>query len=156
MPISFNHIPSDIKIPLYYVEVDPSMAGLPVLGLPALLVGTMLAPAISASITTATWSASQATYTTSTPHGIPVGATVVISGMNPSGFNGSFVTVTGTTGSTLVVAMTSSPGAFVSGGTVSTIGSTGTPNVPRPIGSQAQADASYGRGSELARMFTAY
>jgi phage tail sheath gpL-like len=156
MPISFNHIPSDIKIPLYYVEVDPSMAGLPVLGLPALLVGTMLAPAISASITTATWSASQATYTTSTPHGIPVGATVVISGMNPSGFNGSFVTVTGTTGSTLVVAMTSSPGAFVSGGTVSTIGSTGTPNVPTPIGSQAQADASYGRGSELARMFTAY
>jgi phage tail sheath gpL-like len=42
MPISFSAIPSDIKIPLYWVELDPSMAGLPVLGLPALLVGTMI------------------------------------------------------------------------------------------------------------------
>ena len=32
-----------IKIPLYWVEVDPSMAGLPRLNLRALLVGTMTA-----------------------------------------------------------------------------------------------------------------
>jgi phage tail sheath gpL-like len=82
MPISFSNIPSDIKIPLYYVEVDPSMAGLPVLGLPALLVGTMLDP------------------------------------------------------------MTS--------------GATGTPDTPIAIGSQAQADAAFGQGSELSRMFMAY
>ena len=42
MPISFSQIPADLKIPLYWVEVDPSMAGLPVLGLPALLVGAMI------------------------------------------------------------------------------------------------------------------
>jgi phage tail sheath gpL-like len=81
MPISFSQIPADIKIPLYYVEVDPSMAGLPVLGLPALIVGTMLA---------------------------------------------------------------------------STAGATGQPDVATPIGSQAQADAAYGQGSEVSRMFKAY
>ena len=42
MPISFNQIPANIKVPLYWVEVDPSMAGLPQLGLRALLVGTMI------------------------------------------------------------------------------------------------------------------
>ena len=81
MPISFSQIPSNIKIPLYYVEVDPSMAGLPALLLPALLVGTMLA---------------------------------------------------------------------------STAGAAGQPNVPTPIGSQAQADAAYGQGSELSLMFKSY
>jgi phage tail sheath gpL-like len=42
MPISFSQIPADIKVPLYWVEVDPSKAGLPQLGLRALLVGTKL------------------------------------------------------------------------------------------------------------------
>lgn len=79
MPISFSQIPQGIKIPLYYVEVDPSMAGLPVLGLPALLVGTMLST-----------------------------------------------------------------------------GASGTPSVPIPIGSQAQADATFGMGSELSLMFKSY
>src|SRR5262245_14288430 len=41
MPISYSQIPADLKIPLYWVEVDPSMAGLPVLHQPALLVGVM-------------------------------------------------------------------------------------------------------------------
>jgi phage tail sheath gpL-like len=42
MPISFAQIPSDIRVPLYWVEVDPSMAGLPMIHLRSLLVGTML------------------------------------------------------------------------------------------------------------------
>lgn len=41
MPISFSHIPSDLKIPLYWVEVDPSMAGLPMIHQPSILVGIM-------------------------------------------------------------------------------------------------------------------
>jgi phage tail sheath gpL-like len=41
MPISFAQIPSNIKVPLYWVEVDPSKAGLPTLNLRALLVGCM-------------------------------------------------------------------------------------------------------------------
>jgi phage tail sheath gpL-like len=43
MPISFSQIPANIKVPLYWVEVDPSMAGLPVLKQPSLIVGTMIA-----------------------------------------------------------------------------------------------------------------
>jgi len=79
MPISFSQIPADLKIPLYWVEVDPSMAGLPVLGLPALLVGAMIS-----------------------------------------------------------------------------LDGDATPNVPIAVGSQAQADAHFGQGSELSRMFKAY
>jgi phage tail sheath gpL-like len=41
MPISFNNIPADLKIPLYWVEVDPSMAGIPMIHQPSLLVGVM-------------------------------------------------------------------------------------------------------------------
>ena len=43
MPISFSNIPADLKIPLYWVEVDPSKAGLPVLYQPSLIVGMMIA-----------------------------------------------------------------------------------------------------------------
>ena len=41
MPVSFAQIPSNIKVPLYWVEVDPSKAGLPTINLRALLVGCM-------------------------------------------------------------------------------------------------------------------
>ncbi|HEY7420183.1 MAG TPA: phage tail sheath C-terminal domain-containing protein [Ktedonobacteraceae bacterium] len=41
MPVSFSSIPSNWKQPLYWVEIDPSKAGLPVFRLPALLVGIM-------------------------------------------------------------------------------------------------------------------
>jgi phage tail sheath gpL-like len=78
MPISFSNIPANIKVPLYWVEVDPSMAGLPTINLTALLTGIML-------------------------------------------LEGDAV-----------------------------------PNVPIPIGSQAQADKHFGAGSELSRMFQAF
>jgi phage tail sheath gpL-like len=42
MPISFNNIPANWKQPLYWVEVDPSMAGIPETHQRALLVGTMM------------------------------------------------------------------------------------------------------------------
>ena len=41
MPISFAQIPADWKLPLYWVEVDPSKAGLWTIHQPALLVGIM-------------------------------------------------------------------------------------------------------------------
>jgi phage tail sheath gpL-like len=41
MPISFANIPANIKVPLYWVEVDPSMAGLPSINLRCLLCGIM-------------------------------------------------------------------------------------------------------------------
>lgn len=42
MPISFNSIPQNWKLPLYWVETDPSQAGFPTQRLPSLLIGTML------------------------------------------------------------------------------------------------------------------
>jgi phage tail sheath gpL-like len=78
MPISFANIPANIKVPLYWVEVDPSMAGLATINLKALMVGVM------------------------------------------------------------------------------TSDGTATHDVATPIGSQAQADAAFGPGSELAQMFQAY
>jgi phage tail sheath gpL-like len=78
MPISFANIPANIKVPLYWVEVDPSMAGLPTINLRALMVGVK-----------------------------------IDAGDAP-------------------------------------------PDIPLPIGSQAQADAAFGEGSELSRMFKAF
>jgi len=78
MPISFSQIPADLKIPLYWVEVDPSRAGIPLIHQPALLVGTM------------------------------------------------------------------------------TSDGDAQPNVPIAIGTQAQANAHFGIGSEVARMFRTY
>jgi phage tail sheath gpL-like len=43
MPISFNQIPSNWRMPLYWVELDPSMAGLPATLGRSLLVGIMAA-----------------------------------------------------------------------------------------------------------------
>jgi phage tail sheath gpL-like len=42
MPVSFSSIPSNWRQPLYWVEVDSSLAGLPIFPLPALLVGIKL------------------------------------------------------------------------------------------------------------------
>jgi phage tail sheath gpL-like len=78
MPISFANIPANIKVPLYWVEVDPSMAGLASINLKALMVGVKITP-----------------------------------GTAPA-------------------------------------------DIPVPIGSQSQADAAFGAGSELSRMFQAY
>jgi len=72
----------------------------------------------AATITNATWSAGQATFTTSAPHGISVGSDITVTGVVPAGYNGFFKTVAGTTGSTIVVNLAVNPGAYVSGGSV--------------------------------------
>jgi phage tail sheath protein FI len=58
------------------------------------------------------------TITTGTAHGLSVGQQVVISGVTPSGYNGTWTTQTGTTGSTLVVNIGSNPGAITVAGAV--------------------------------------
>jgi phage tail sheath gpL-like len=42
MPISFSNIPANWRMPLYWVELDPSMAGLGQTPGRSLLVGSML------------------------------------------------------------------------------------------------------------------
>lgn len=51
MPISFNYFPANWRMPLYWVEVDPSKAGLPVFEPQALLVGHADAQALEDSET---------------------------------------------------------------------------------------------------------
>ena len=47
MPISFANIPADWRLPLYWVEVDPSKAGLWTIKQPSLLVGIMTADGVA-------------------------------------------------------------------------------------------------------------
>ena len=57
--------------------------------------------------------------TTSSAHGIAVGKAVTISGVTPEAYNGTWITQSGTTGSTLVVNIGSNPGAITVAGSVS-------------------------------------
>lgn len=43
MPVSFNNFPANWRLPLFWLEVDPSQAGLPINRAPSLMVGQMLA-----------------------------------------------------------------------------------------------------------------
>lgn len=73
-------------------------------------------------ITNSVWSASnggQATYTTTSAHGVSPGQTAVITGSTPAGYNGTFTALPGTTGSTIVVSMPVNPGAISIEGTLS-------------------------------------
>ena len=67
---------------------------------------------------TPTYSSPNITLSTSTPHGLSVGDSVVISGVTPNGYNGTWTTQTGTTNGTLVVNIGSNPGAITVGGLV--------------------------------------
>lgn len=60
MPISFNRIPSNWKVPLYWVEVDPSKAGLPINQQNVLLVGVQITATAKALVNVPVAIASQA------------------------------------------------------------------------------------------------
>ena len=60
MPISFSSIPSNWRMPLYWVEVDSSKAGLPVNVQPALVVGHLIASTAKAPVNVPRPIASQA------------------------------------------------------------------------------------------------
>jgi len=167
MPISFSHIPADLKIPLYWVEVDPSMAGLPVLYQPALIVGTMIAP--TKSVTVAAIAAGGTGYavadTISLHNGVHLHVSTVTGGVitavaidsggslpvntpNPTNPVAQYSTSGVGTGATFNLTWTNNP--------VSPNPGVGVPNVPIAVGTQAQADHLFGVGSEVARMFKTY
>ena len=79
------------------------------------------------TVSNASWSSDVSTLTTSAAHGLAVGDRIRVEGVSPSGYNGIYTTVTGTTGSTVKVAQTSDPGAFSSAGVLYSIGMTTTP-----------------------------
>ncbi len=61
-------------------------------------------------ITAASWAAGQVTFTTTTAHNVPVAHSFTIAGMAPPGYNGTYTSIVGTTGSTLVASLVSDPG----------------------------------------------
>jgi len=69
------------------------------------------------TITGATWASGAASFT-SAGHGLAVGNAIVVSGVSPAGYNGTY-TVTAKTTNTFTVTLSPTPGAYVSGGTVS-------------------------------------
>lgn len=69
------------------------------------------------TVSTASWAGGTATVTLSAAHTILVGTTVTVSGISPSGYNGTYV-VTGVASTTIDYAVVSDPGAYSSGGSV--------------------------------------
>jgi hypothetical protein len=73
------------------------------------------------ALTAQSWAATgggQITYTTQNAHSVVVGASFQITGSSPSGYNGYFVAIAGTTGSTLVVTHAANPGSSSTLGTL--------------------------------------
>lgn len=62
-------------------------------------------------LTAISWSNGLVTATTTTAHGVLEGETFTITGCTPAGYNGTYVALNGTTGSTLIYALASNPGA---------------------------------------------
>ena len=85
------------------------------------------------TISAASWSAGEVTFTTGSAHGVSVGATFRITGMTPDGYNGTFVAIAGTTGSTLVAALETDPGTATVMGSLAASLSAATP-LPAPEG----------------------
>lgn len=81
------------------------------------------------ALTAISWSNGIVTATTTTAHGVSPGQWFQISGVSPSGYNGYFLALSGTTGSTLEYALAASPGAETALGTLvmSQYASTGIP-----------------------------
>ncbi len=71
------------------------------------------------NIDSMSWAANEATLTFLTPHGVTVGTTFTVVGCDPTGYNGTFVAITGTTSTDLVYALLSDPGASVTEGQLS-------------------------------------
>ncbi len=75
-------------------------------------------------LTGSSWAGGQVTFTTTTAHGVVPDETFVVTGSTPSGYNGTYLALAGTTGSTLVAALVTNPGAISVEGTLSAGGIT--------------------------------
>lgn len=85
------------------------------------------------AITNASWAAGKATLTTASAHGFTAGQVVLVSGMSPTGYEGT-VTVLASPAPTTTqfsYSVTSNPGAFASGGQAKAISTGSAPRNPR-------------------------
>jgi hypothetical protein len=70
------------------------------------------------TVSTASWTGNVSTYTTTAAHNLIAGNSVVVTGVTPSGYNGTYTVVSTPTTTTFTVAQVSNPGTYTSGGTV--------------------------------------
>lgn len=170
MPISFDNIPANWRMPLYWAEVDPSMAGLPIVRNIALIVGSMIAQTgkeVDGATVAAGGMGHAVNDTITLNYGIKLTVTTVSAGAitavtvtDPGFFPGGVATPPnplnqvlsdgiGINASFDVTWVDSLAGDPEHGGIA-------VPNVPKPIGTQAQADNEYGVGSELSSMVRSF
>jgi hypothetical protein len=98
-------------------NMDFAKYGLPNLAWVTLVPGDI--PGNTYTVTAASWSGGIVTLTVSTSHNFAVGQRFSLSGVTPTGYNGTdLVTTSGTTGTTIKYALGSNPGAWSSGGTI--------------------------------------
>lgn len=71
----------------------------------------------SVAVSNATYSGGTATATAAS-HGISPGMTFQLTGILPAGYNGTYIALPGTTGNSILYAVPSDPGSFVSAGTL--------------------------------------
>lgn len=108
--IGNTHAVSNVKVLAQFASTDGASPEYT-----SFVVNLDKAPLINTQTPTGT---TNITISTAASHGIAVGDEVVISGITPSGYNGTWTAQTGTTGSTLVVNIGSNPGAISVAGSV--------------------------------------
>jgi hypothetical protein len=104
-----THVPNNVKILVQFADSDNTVE------YASFVVNLDNGTDINTPTPTGT---TNITIPTATAHNISVGQQVVISGITPVGYNGTWTAQTGTTGSTLVVNIGSNPGAITVGGRV--------------------------------------
>ncbi len=75
---------------------------------------------ISTLVTGTSWSGGVITFVTAASHGFVTGNAVTVSGVSPSGYNGTFTVTSTPTSTKFTAAYAANPGAWTSGGTVTT------------------------------------
>jgi phage tail sheath gpL-like len=160
MPVPFQQIPSNLRVPMFYAEVDPSRANTNEQTYRSLLVGQLLptgslnyTTSLATSATTATSSA-VLHFASGPPAGIVPG--MVVSDVTaPTGITaGTTVLSVDTTAHTVTMSANAAGPGVGSGDTIQFA----TPYTPTPklITSKAQCDALCGVGSLMSNMVDAY
>jgi len=170
LPISFDNIPSNWRMPLYWAEIDPSQAGLPIVRNIALIVGSMISQTSkkvsAATVHTGGGGSGHLTNDQITlQFGVVVTVTTVTAGAitavsvtKPGSFPGNVpipanpLTQVSSTG----VGINASFDVTWIDNLVNNDGGVGVPWVPKPIGTQAEADNQFGIGSEISCMVQAF
>lgn len=79
-------------------------------------IGTRFA---AVNVASGSWSGGTVTLITASPHGVTVGSPIAIVGSTPTAYNGNFVAISGTAGTTLKYALVSDPGSLTTPGQLS-------------------------------------